>query len=411
MPNPVTVDAGDMLGSSDLRRSNALVAQLEKKAEIMAEFMKLHPPTAAGLGDMDLLLRGGRAVTLLSERGITPIVTNAAIPGTAPHAVFAAGGWTFLAVNVFSRKALAGVDGAAFRDPLEAIDAERAAAGPVDIVLISTHGLDEAALRRIAERGDFLKILVDGDGTVNLRSAGLVTRTLIVTPPARGAELHVLELHLRRGAPTWYEAKRWKTAFDRNENVEEEALGARQSHIVRLRELRLDSTYPNDPEAAQLQKAYKDWSRGNLTAAAPEVAGATPYLGAAACSACHAEQHANWLTSFHAQAWTTLEKNEDGGTDDPECVSCHATGFLLPGGPRRIEDTVPFRGVQCESCHVPRGPHPGTRFGKVKEETCVTCHSETRDPEFDFKRYVPWSTCRKAFEPGKNRIPRPDPPK
>jgi predicted CXXCH cytochrome family protein len=404
MPNPVMFDAGDMLGSTDLRRKNAVAAQLARKAEVMADFMKLHPPDAAAIGDMDLLLGPREPARLLSERGIAPIVTNADIPGTVRHAVFEAGGWRFLALNVLSRKALAGVEGVTYREPLEAIDAARAAAGNVDVVLIAEHGLDEPAMRRIAERGDFLKILVDGDDRVRLRSASLVTKTVVVSPPARGSELLVAELHLERGATAWYEAKRWDGSTLRD--WEAETAGARQSHIFRVKHLKLDSTYPNDTAAARLQEDYKAWSRKNALASAPSSEGATPYRGAAACAECHADLHANWQTSYHAEAWTTLEKNEDGGIDDPECVSCHTSGFLLPGGPSRIEDTTPFRGVQCESCHVPAGPHPGTRFGKVKEETCVTCHSDTRDPNFDFKKYLPFATCKKSFPPGRNRVPR-----
>lgn len=410
LPNPVTVDAGDMLGSSDLKRKSAIPEQVAKKAEVMADFMKLHPPAAAALGDLDLLLGAGEARRLLGDRGIALVATNVTFadgaPKTIPFASFEAGGWKFVALNVFSRKSVAAVEGAQWRDPLEAIDAARAAAGPHDFSLVSSHGLDEAAMRRIAERADFLKILLDGDGKVRLRHASVVTKTLVVTPPARGSDLLVAELHLLRGAPSFYDAKRFETAFRRKEDVETEAAGARRSHIARFRELHLDGTYPNDPDASKLLADYKSWSREHARASAPASAGATPYRGAAACAECHPAQHANWLATYHAKAWETLEKAEEGGADDPECVSCHTSGFLLPGGPSRIEDTVPLRGVQCESCHVPKGAHPGSRFGKVNEETCVVCHSETRDPNFDFKKYLPYATCTKAHDPQKNRVPR-----
>ncbi|MBI2921396.1 MAG: hypothetical protein HYY18_09965 [Planctomycetes bacterium] len=177
--------------------------------------------------------------------------------------------------------------------------------------------------------------------------------------------------------------------------------------MSRTESWRLDGSYKDDAEVAKLMAAYRQWTKTKGLEAAREaaaVAGATPYAGAEACGACHEAQHANWKTTRHAHAWESLLNDPDGGAEDPECISCHVSGFLQPGGPGRIEDLEKFRGVQCESCHMPVKDHPGGRkFGKVSEEQCRTCHSETRDPDFDFKSYLKPATCVTPKTPGDDR--------
>src|SRR5262249_31108826 len=100
---------------------------------------------------------------------------------------------------------------------------------------------------------------------------------------------------------------------------------------------------------------------------------------------------------------------------DPECLSCHVTGW----DPQQY---VPFRsgflglnadgssllaGNGCENCHGPAGAHVAAQAGSdaasqahfrkllhidlpnAERTTCVKCHDHDNSPEFTFEKY--WS--------------------
>ncbi|NUN48213.1 MAG: hypothetical protein HUU15_05210 [Candidatus Brocadiae bacterium] len=422
-PATVVVDAGDSLVDTDAKRKSAIPELVRRKAEVMADFLKETAPAALALGDLDLLLGAGGAHDILRSRGLRPVLSNLRAPGTPDLAVTEAkwttSGWTFLAVTLHAEKPDSVSGEMEWRDPMEALDGALREAGPVDIVVICAHGFDDALARKVIQRPG-LKILVDADGRVRLRSTSRTATTLIVRPPDKGAEMRTVDLWLRRGATGWYPAERLERmelgypvddGTGRFSTPEEETAAANGAVIYGIGETALSGEFANDPALTESIRAYEAWVRGDLREILAKRAAAAPadavYRGAEACGACHARELENWKTTYHAEAWRTLENEPGGATQDAECVSCHVSGFLLPGGPARIEDTGPFRGVQCESCHVPAGVHPGgPKFGRVRADGCTTCHSTTRDPRFDFKAYLPYATCRAPRKPGENRVPR-----
>lgn len=124
------------------------------------------------------------------------------------------------------------------------------------------------------------------------------------------------------------------------------------------------------------------------------------YVSAASCVACHSQQFARWTLTGHADAWESLVRR--GATTDPECVSCHATGFAVPGGWTELDaaNTRKFKAVQCEACHGPLEGHPerGTPM-RPTEETCRTCHDEANSPAFAYPTYLPQATCQPPHLP------------
>jgi len=111
----------------------------------------------------------------------------------------------------------------------------------------------------------------------------------------------------------------------------------------------------------------------------------SPFATAEACKTCHAQVHDNWSKSRHATAMATLEKTHQ--EYDPECVSCHATGVLVRNGFQNMRDTPKLANVQCESCHGPGLAHsqkPAKGYGKAGEQTCRSCHTDERTPDFEF---------------------------
>ena len=77
------------------------------------------------------------------------------------------------------------------------------------------------------------------------------------------------------------------------------------------------------------------------------------YATTGLCVACHPTQAAQWRTTEHAHAFATLERTRHA--DEPACMGCHMTGFLLPGGAQNLETaTAQFRRTWgCEACHGP----------------------------------------------------------
>jgi len=140
------------------------------------------------------------------------------------------------------------------------------------------------------------------------------------------------------------------------------------------------------------------------------------YVGVKKCSMCHksatkGNQHGQWLSSNHANAYNSLATAEakeaalaNGVTGDPqeaeECLKCHVTGFgvdqTLLGSGFKKED-----GVQCETCHGAGGDYWSMSVMKSREQAiaagliipdetlCRSCHNE-ESPNFqgfDYEEY------------------------
>ena len=169
--------------------------------------------------------------------------------------------------------------------------------------------------------------------------------------------------------------------------------------------LRVEKTVEPDPEIAQWIAAYNaDLKRINLAAAGdvpPLPEGQLGYAGGAECVDCHEEAQQVWKATPHARAWQTLV--DAGKTFDAECVSCHVTGWLQPGG-SALGHTDRLRDVQCEVCHGPGAAHVevGGDEDSIRRETpeavCQKCHNAHHSPKFDYATYLP-----KLLGPGHER--------
>src|SRR5262249_6278511 len=114
---------------------------------------------------------------------------------------------------------------------------------------------------------------------------------------------------------------------------------------------------------------------------------------------------------------------------DPECLSCHATGwnpqkyFPYESGYVSLKDTPNMVANGCENCHGPAAEHVAAENGQIdasdakKEQLraelrlkivanegnrehqefekgkvvkmCMECHDRDNSPEFDFQKYWP----------------------
>ncbi len=156
----------------------------------------------------------------------------------------------------------------------------------------------------------------------------------------------------------------------------------------------LDSSWPSHPAMQDLHERYL----ARVGEALEEILAAYPvkpppsgsrYVGSEVCRTCHENEWTSWRNTKHARAWRTLQGiNRDY---DPECFSCHTTGFGYEGGFRLYEQTPNLAGVQCESCHGAGGDHVDglTPFAPVEESACLKCHVPLHSPDFDYSTYLP----------------------
>jgi len=116
------------------------------------------------------------------------------------------------------------------------------------------------------------------------------------------------------------------------------------------------------------------------------------FVGAEVCRSCHQQQHADWSSTPHARAYTTLVKERRHF--DLDCWSCHVTGAQQPGGPVSPYDVGPMRNVQCEACHGPGRKHiadPKADMVRVPSEAhCKGCHDDDQtEGRFKYLEYLP----------------------
>ena len=160
----------------------------------------------------------------------------------------------------------------------------------------------------------------------------------------------------------------------------------------------LDTSYQDDPEMAKLvaqndkdledyysrmRMQYARYSTGTSQPRLPK-----PFVTSDKCFECHAKEVQSWEASPHAKALDSLKK--DHRDRDPECLSCHTTGYKLKGGFTSTEMTPELAGVQCEACHGPGVTHsrrPAKGYGFIMQSTCTQCHDRAHDPKFDYDVY------------------------
>jgi predicted CXXCH cytochrome family protein len=103
----------------------------------------------------------------------------------------------------------------------------------------------------------------------------------------------------------------------------------------------------------------------------------TAYAGSQACANCHKDLHASWMTTRHAQAFSSpiFQRDWSQLSQQTSCLQCHTTGFNPQDG------TYSEEGVTCESCHGPFQPnHPAEQMPiKPNADLCSTCHKGTTD--------------------------------
>jgi 2',3'-cyclic-nucleotide 2'-phosphodiesterase (5'-nucleotidase family) len=166
------------------------------------------------------------------------------------------------------------------------------------------------------------------------------------------------------------------------------------SHTVLNRFKGLTDDVADHPETQRLVDAAKERMETVASAIPPKKTEALrPFVGDRMCQACHSEQHAQWKSTPHAYAWSTLVRVKR--SQDLDCFACHVTGAHHKDGPQTPAEASGLENVGCESCHGPGGGHVQSPSKSnivlsPSESVCVECHDGEKDEgRFDLETYLP----------------------
>ena len=187
---------------------------------------------------------------------------------------------------------------------------------------------------------------------------------------------------------------------------------------VRYQRVPLDHRFADAAAMDELMVGYQEelkelgWSGLGLRPAPHEGGKLT---GSKSCANCHKQEYGIWQKTPHAHATETLTRAKPPRQFDPECISCHATGwnpqefFPYESGYESLKATPLLAGSGCENCHGPGAAHVAAENGKnaalqrklrdvlhrtstgaakeAQRDSCMRCHDLDNSPQFDFDTY------------------------
>ena len=201
-------------------------------------------------------------------------------------------------------------------------------------------------------------------------------------------------------------------------------------HRFRFQRVPLDHRFKDSKAMQAVMVAYqKELQDVGLEALVPtdEKHPEGRFIGSALCGDCHTQAAEVFQATPHAQATDTLVHLDPPRHFDPECLSCHTTGwnpqeyFPYVSGYLGLQKTPEMVGNGCENCHGPGAAHvaaesgdeavsdvelelrrtamrlrilenegnqEGQTLGPVVKK-CLECHDLDNSPDFDFQKYWP----------------------
>ncbi|WP_417384366.1 multiheme c-type cytochrome [Gimesia sp.] len=179
--------------------------------------------------------------------------------------------------------------------------------------------------------------------------------------------------------------------------------------------------FKDTPKMAEHMQFYQDRLKQEDLAAKElpidHPRGAT-FVGAETCGECHTKAYEKWLTTAHAHAYESLINGRKDQIErgekivsriyDPECLSCHVTGWQpqdvirYKSGFVNKQESPHLLGQQCENCHGPGSGHielvemdkleeakkvMRVTLAEAKKNTCFQCHDLDNSPKFEFDSY------------------------
>ncbi|KLU03781.1 cytochrome c-554 [Rhodopirellula islandica] len=185
---------------------------------------------------------------------------------------------------------------------------------------------------------------------------------------------------------------------------------------IRYARVPLSHEFDDAPEMRALMKDYqfqlRDLGFSNLGLKPIQHPSGGQFVGSEACGKCHTTAFDIWEGSAHFEATEHLvnpgERGDVSRHFDPECISCHVTGWNPQGyypyvsGYLDLEASSHLHGNGCENCHGPGAAHTKaeaadsgvsdeekTRLRDAMKlpleearESCMKCHDLDNSPDF-----------------------------
>ncbi len=330
------------------------------KFQATADALKAMNYRAIGLGPNDLRL----SVTDLYST-VAP-VSNAGTPFVSANAAIA-----------FDPKAIAHqqvIEAGGLKIGITSVlgDKERARIANQDIQLQSADEVLTAVLPQLqSAKCDLLVLLAEATKDESIALAKKFPQFQIVVT-AGGAEVPPKE-------PTTIEGTQTKLIELGAKGMYAIVLGlygGNGSDSVRYQRVPLDVRFGDSPRMKRALASYQD----SLKQSGFEGLGLKPqafqdrrtFVGSQSCGECHTKAFAIWKKTPHATALETLVKLDPPRQYDPECLSCHVTGwesqkfFPYSGGFLSMEKTPELAGNGCENCHGPGSRHAAAEREEIK---------------------------------------------
>ncbi|HVT30926.1 MAG TPA: multiheme c-type cytochrome, partial [Lacipirellulaceae bacterium] len=144
----------------------------------------------------------------------------------------------------------------------------------------------------------------------------------------------------------------------------------------RYQRVPLDHRFADAPEMQRMQVEYQH----QLQTLGLQGLGLKPvpypsgrkFAGSKACADCHTRATEVFEKTPHAHATETLVKLNPPRQFDPECLSCHVTGwdaqkfFPYESGYLGLKQTPDLVGNGCENCHGPAARHVAAESGEIE---------------------------------------------
>ncbi len=359
--------------------------QARVTASVVAKSLSETGIDAMALGGHDWWLGTQFVHALVREHSLPILAANLTCDGTAPYpggVVVERGALSFAIVGVTTGEP----EGCEVGDPRVLAESALAALGDVNVaVLLAPEG--EHALDAWGTDQSAFDLVVVGNSDIPSTTAVPWGDGWRVQSGARGKQVGVATIEPVVGAKGLTHSGEGGTP----------STGA---HQFSTRLIALDEALREDPDIAAIV------ADGKVSIAETEAAPARPidsvarrvasgsaYAGRDTCTGCHVRADAQWQTTSHAHAWTTLDAAGRGL--DRSCIGCHVTGWEQDGGPQAPASVGPFRDVQCEVCHGPSAAHVAdpAAVKPVRSPAvtvCTSCHDGERDGgQFDAETYLP----------------------
>ena len=190
----------------------------------------------------------------------------------------------------------------------------------------------------------------------------------------------------------------------------------------RYRRIAIDSRFEDSAEMKAMLATYQDQLQAEGFERLGVYSQPSPhgdkFVGSKACQECHESEYEVWNESGHGHAFKTLTELKPPRQFDPECLSCHVTGWEpqqyspIDSGYANFETTPHLTSMGCENCHGPGSSHVALEqqaeeddsavdadrrealYGQMRltlkeasRDTCIRCHDLDNSPDFKFETY------------------------